>query len=167
LDAEQHANSELEKRPTGRPCLLVIFRAELTLSKDIQWPLKGFAVGDRQYNEVNIGGWTGFYDWLRDSEENLLGVRYSPFKDCEFLIERTAKLQYVKPDFPRNIEIYFSERREVEAGFSCDQDFLYDAIFRSDDGEYAIGFGMEELTEANLRSLGVVAAEWVVARPLK
>ena len=145
----------------------MIFRAELTLARDIQWPLKAFTIGDRQYSEINIGDWTGFYDWLRDSEANLLGVRYSPFKDCEFLIERTAKLQYVKPDFPRNIEVYFFGRRSVEPKLSCDQDFAYAAIFRSDDGEYAIGFGMENLTESDLRSLEKAGAEWVVARPLE
>ena len=56
--------------------------------------------------------------------------------------------------------MYFSERRSVDPTLSCDQAFLYDAIFRSDDGEYAIGFGMEELNEANLRSLQDAGAEW-------
>ena len=44
---------------------------------------------------------------------------------------------------------------------------MYDAIFRSDDGEYAIGFGMEELSEANLRSLQDTRAEWADVHPLE
>lgn len=76
-------------------------------------------------------------------------------------------LSYVKADPPRHLEIYFSHRREFDEKRSCDQEFLYDAIFRSDDGEYAIGFGMEELSESNLRSLEKAGAEWAVACPLE
>ncbi len=145
----------------GRPCLLVILRSQLTLAKDLRWPLKGFAVGDKRYHDAGFGAWTAFYDWLRDSEGKLLGVRYWLEQDTEFLVDYTKPLGYVQAVPARHIEIYFSERRAVDPKLSCDQAFLYDAIFRSDDGEYAIGFGVEELSDDNLRSLQDARAEWV------
>jgi hypothetical protein len=139
----------------------VILRSQLTLAKDLRWPLKGFAVGDKRYHDAGFGAWTAFYDWLRDSEGKLLGVRYWLEQDTEFLVDYTKRLGYVEAVPARHIEIYFSERRAVDPKLSCDQAFLYDAIFRSDDGEYAIGFGVEELSDDNLRSLQDATAEWV------
>jgi hypothetical protein len=158
---------ESRKNTEANPCLLVLLRPTLALAKDIRWPVKDFVVGDRRYRDANFGEWTGFYDWLRDVEGNVLGVRYTPLEQTEFLTQELKGLAYVKVDPPRHVEIYFSEHRAVDPKLSCDQAFLYDAIFRSDDGEYAIGFGMEELSESNLRSPEKARAEWTVARPLE
>jgi hypothetical protein len=129
--------------------------------------LKGFAVGSKQYRDANFGNWTGFYDWLRDSDANLLGVRYWLREDTEFLVGLTKGLSYVEAVPSRHIEVYFSDRRGVDQGRSSDQAFLYDAIFRSDDGEYAVGFGMEELSEANLRSLQDTVTQWTEVQPFE
>ena len=83
------------------------------------------------------------------------------------MVDYTKRMEYVQSVRSRHIEIYLSERRAIDARLSCDQAFLYDAIFRSDDGEYAIGFGMEELSEANLRSLQDTRAEWADVHPLE
>ena len=159
--------TEIPKSSKSRPCLLVVLRPNLTLAKGVEWPLKGFVIGEKQYHDANFGDWTGFYDWLRDLEGNVLGVRYTPFEETEFLTQEVGALGYVKADPPRHLEIYFSDRREFDEKLSCDQEFLYDAIFRSDDGEYAIGFGMEELSESNLSSLEKSGAEWAVAHRLE
>lgn len=157
---------ESHKNVEANPCLLVLLRPTLTLARNVKWPLKEFTIGDMRYRDANFGEWTGFYDWLRNGDGDLLGIRYTPFEQTEFLTRELKDLAYVEADPPRHIEIYFSERRAIDPNLSCDQALLYDAIFRSDDGEYAIGFGMEELSESNLRSLETMGAEWVVARPL-
>jgi len=164
---EPQSLSKTREKPGKRPCLLVILRPRLTLARDLEWPLKGFVVGDKRYLDASFSNWTGFYDWLRDADGNLLGVRYTPFEDTEFLIEHTSRLAYAQTDPPRDIEIYFSEKRSFDEKRSCDQEFLYDAVFRSDDGDYAIGFGIEELSETDLYSLEKSEAEWVAARPLE
>jgi hypothetical protein len=158
---------ESKSNPNDNPCLLVMFGEKVTLARNVTWPLKGFVVGERHYYDATFGEWTGFYDWLRDGCENVLGVRYTPFEQTEFLTQELKELSYAKADPPRHIEIYFSERREFDEKLSCDQEFLYDAIFRSDDGKYAIGFGMEKLTESNLRGLERIGAKWAAARPLE
>jgi hypothetical protein len=137
------------------------------LARDLRWPLKGFFIGNKRYLDTDFGHWTGFYDWLRDADGNLLGVRYTPFEDTEFLIDHTTKLPYVKTAPLRYIEIYFSEKRAIDAKRSCDQEFLYDAVFRSDDGDYAIAFGIEELSEVDLQGLEKAEAEWAAVRPLE
>ena len=151
----------------GRPCLLVILSPQLTLAKNLHWPLKGFLVNNKRYVDTAFGDFTGFYDWLRDADGNLLGVGYTPCEDTKFLVEHTEKLSYVKADRSPHIEIYFSEKRAIDAKRSCDQEFLYDAVFRSDDSDYALGFGIEELSETDLHRLEKAEAEWAAARPLE
>lgn len=167
LQAMANFKENKESQETDpNPCLLVLFRSTLTLARDVRWPLAGFSIGEEKYYDASFGDWTGFYDWLRDAEGGLLGIRYTPFEQTEFLTRELKDLHYVQADPPRHLEIYFSERREIDPKRSCDQAFLYDAVFRSDKGGYAIGFGMEELSESNLRSLEKAGAEWAVARPL-
>jgi hypothetical protein len=76
-------------------------------------------------------------------------------------------MSYVQADPPRHIEIYFSERRGFNPQRSCDQEFLYDANFSSDNGEYAIAFGMEGLSKSDLDSLETAAVRWTNARFLE
>ena len=162
-------NSELrleaQKQLADRECLLVLLRPRLTLVKGLRWPLNGFAIGNRIYRNAGFGVWTSFYDWLRNKDSVLLGVRYWLSHGTEFLTKYTERLTYVKGDPTRNIEIYFSACRLPEAALSADQAFLYDAIFQSERGDYAIGFGMEELSDKDLKSLERADAEWSVASP--
>src|SRR5262249_17416335 len=101
-----------------RPCLLVILRPQLTLAGGLTWPLKEFVVGNKQYHDLGLGEWTAFYDWLRDSEGKLLGVRYWLEKDTEFLSDHSKQLGYVQNTPSRHIEIYFSDRRTVDPKLS-------------------------------------------------
>jgi len=156
---EHLCDGELGGNPLGRRCLLVVLRPQITLAKNLRWPLKGFVVDGISYRDAGFGDWTEFYDWLRDGAGNILGVRYWLRSDTEFLVEYAQKLGYVEADPARHIEIYFSERRGVDPQLSTDQDFLYDAVFRSDDGVYAIGFGIGDLSEAELEGIETVWAD--------
>ena len=163
-DAAEKLELEPETSPLRRKCLLVVLGPQLHLAKNLQWPLKGFLSESTHFRDSGLGDWTEFYDWLRDSAGNILGVRYWLRSDTEFLIEYAKGKEYIQSESPRQIEIYFSERRGADAELSCDQDFLYDAIFRSDNGDYAIAFGMGGLSESDLRSLESVEAIWTEAR---
>ena len=66
---------------------------------------------------------------LRLAEGKLLGVRYWLDQGTEFLVDHTKRVEYVQAVPSRHIEIYFSERRAIDPRLSCDQAFLYDAIF--------------------------------------
>ena len=146
-----------------RECLLVILQPQLALAKIRPWPLAGFICEGKHYRDAGFGEWTEFYDWLRDFESNLLGVRFWLSSETEFLADYAKELPYIQIDPSRYLEIYFSERREIDQSRSCDQDFLYDGIFHSDDGQYAIGFGMGGLNETDLVSLQNAGARWAEA----
>jgi hypothetical protein len=91
-------------------------------------------------------------------------VRYWLRDDLAFLEETTKELCYVKADPGRHLEIYFFDRRDVDPQRSGDQEFLYDAIFRSDGDSYAIGFGIERLSEADLARLEASGIEWATVQ---
>ncbi len=149
---------------TTRPCMIVVLGNELTLAKGLRWPLQEVTVGDTTYQDAGFGNWTAFYDWLRSSDSALLGVRYWLRDDLLFLGESLKGRDYVEVEPGRQIEVYFSERRQVDQALSCDQEFLYDAVLRAADGTYAIGFGMEGLTDADIEHLSKSGLRWATAQ---
>jgi hypothetical protein len=114
---------------------------------------KGFRRQRKEYRDAGLGEWTGFYDWLKAADGSLLGVRYWLNASTEFLATYAAGLAYVIVDPSRSIEVYSSDRRALEPKLSCDQAFLYNAVFRAGDGEYAIAFGAEDLSAADFNIL--------------
>ncbi len=147
-----------------RPCMLVVLGNELTLAKELCWPLQEVTVENTTYRDAGFGNWTAFYDWLRSSDSTLLGVRYWLRDDLSFLGESVQSRDYAEVEPGRQIEVYFSEGRQVDQKLSCDQEFLYDAVFRSSDGTYAIGFGMEGLTDADIEHLTRSGIRWATAQ---
>ncbi len=149
---EQPNSGQIESA-IERPCLVAVLQPRLVLAKGLTWPQRAFVVHGKEYRDVGLGEWTGFYDWLRAADGSLLGVRYWLNASTEFLATYTASLSYVIVDPSRSIEVYFSDRRALEPKLSCDQAFLYDAVFRAGDGEYAIAFGAEDLSTADFNVL--------------
>lgn len=85
-------------RVTGDPlpkCLIVLLKPKLTLAGADKWPLNHLNVSGLLYQPVSEH-WSGFYEWLRDAHGDLLGVRYWPFPETEFITEVTRGLSYVR-----------------------------------------------------------------------
>lgn len=159
---KKQPSSVQTERSRERPCLVALLQPRLTLAKGLTWPQKAFVVNGKEYRDAGFGEWTGFYDWLRAPDGALLGVRYWLDTSTEFLEVYARNLSYVSVDPSRSIEVYFSDRRAFEPRLSADQAFLYDALFRAADGEYAIAFGAEELSLADFEVLdksGMQSAE--------
>jgi hypothetical protein len=148
----------------NRPCMAIVLGTDLVLAKELRWPMQEFTVENKTYEDAGFGNWTAFYDWLRSSDSSLLGVRYWLRDDLHFLGDSVKNKDYAEVEAGRQIEIYFSGRREVDQNLSCDQEFLYDAVFCSSDGTYAIGFGMEGLTEADIDHLTNAGVKWAEAK---
>src|SRR5207248_2896449 len=102
-----------------------------------------------------------FYDWLRDADQRLLGVRYWPFESTELVIARSTELAYVSTNRQRYIEIFFANERHVKQELSKDQEFLYDPVYVSPSGGCAVAFSTDGLSEADYRSIAEASAEWV------
>lgn len=142
----------------------MILADEVALAQGLQWPIQTFVADSVSYRDAGFGEWTDFYDWLRAPDGSLLGVRYWLRDDLQFLATMEYEKSYIKAQPGRQIEIYFSGRRDVNQELSCNQEFLYDAIFRSDVGTYAIGFGMEALSETDLVQLDRAGVKWAQVR---
>ena len=103
-----------------------------------------------------------FYDWLRDGNNQLLGMRVCRFADWEELCKSLAHLDGVVVAGDQiGVEIYLSEERAIEPALSCDQAFMYNELFRSRDGECVLAFGCECLGESDWKRLHDLDVEWV------
>jgi hypothetical protein len=144
-------------------CLVVVLRQRLTLALVTGYPNEELVVAGVSYKDAGYGDWSGFYDWLRDSEQRVLGVRYWP-DDTGFLLDTANKFSYViVPESRFYMEIYFSSNRSVNKQKSKDQDFLYDKIFSSETGEYIIVFDTSLLTNNELTQITHTAeADWII-----
>src|SRR5271170_2270004 len=123
INDKETSASKGEGVPSPKPCILAILGPQLVLARGARWPLRGFALDGHDYWDAGLGEWTGFYDWLRAPRGRVIGVRYWVQQDTEFLAEYTKRLDYVKVDPKRHIEVYFSSDRAIEAKLSCDQEF--------------------------------------------
>ena len=151
----------------NRTGLAVIVRPQLALAMGIEWPIVGLLVGDVAYSDVGLGEWTGFYDWLRRADGVLLGVRYWPAEPNESLFRDAASASYGTIGSRGSLDIYFSTDRNYDPQRSVDQEFLYDPVFRSAGGEWAIVFDTIALTPSDLERLRGSDALWVTVTPKK
>src|SRR5437762_12985942 len=108
-------------------CLIVFLRPTLAMAEMTSWPHSKLHVFGQTYSSI-AGDWTGFYDWIRNAERKLLGVRYWPFEATEFVISRASGLSYARVSEGRDVEIFFSDERHIKEEFSKDQDFLCDPV---------------------------------------
>ena len=144
-------------------CLIVILGEQLKLAEGSRWPIASFALEDKCYRECGFGDFTEFYDWLRNSHDELLGVRYYLCRETEFLFDYAQRTDYMlSADCGtfKYVEIYFSEKRDVDPLRSCDQGFVYDPVFRSDDDQIAIAFDAGWLSETELEALDRNETVW-------
>ena len=146
-----------------RNCLIVILGGQVKLAKGGAWPIVSFACEGKCYRDSGFGDFTEFYDWLRDSRDEVLGVRYNLCPETESLFSDAQAKGYIlskEHGHFRYVEIYFSERRDVDPLRSCDQGFVYDPVFRSDDGEIAIAFEIGSLSESEMLTLERYTSVW-------
>lgn len=149
---------------SAHKCLLVLFRRQVTLSLIDDWPGAEITVDGETYRDVGSGDWTGYYDWLRNTQGAILGVRYWPSEETHFLVSTASPLSYSRVyDNERQpwVEIYFSDDRNVDYERSKDYDFVYSRVLSSDLAEYAICFDTGSLTSDELESIALGAkADW-------
>jgi hypothetical protein len=143
--------------------LIMFFWPRLTLAESPSWPIKQLQVGSELYVPVSPD-WSGFYDWLRDNNGNLLGIRFSSFPETEFLIHALSGLPYTYVEGNDTVEIFLtSGRRRSVPERSCDQDFLYDQVFKSASGKHALAVCTDGLMETELRAISGADADWIAA----
>ena len=122
-------------------CLIVVCMNEIILVHAPQCPKDSFTYDNTTFRNQGFGDFTGFYDWLRNKDGEVIGVRYLPVDELKFLWHALANLPYVKVNQKiKSIEFYFSNDRTVDESVSDDQDFGSNSVYKSDDGIFAISF---------------------------
>jgi hypothetical protein len=89
---------------------------------------------------------SGFYDWLRDKPNSVIGIRFKPFEISSDLAEFISLKSYCTIDMERSeIIIFFSGKRDWVEILSDDAAFGNNAIFVSENGNVCISFGVEDV----------------------
>jgi hypothetical protein len=155
---------EIVEGPLSKHCLVVFLQPKPKLCIASPWPLSGFHAHGVYYKPMPFGDGVGFYDWLRDSGRNILGVRLWPFDLAYATLAGVKDLNYIEVEPGKNISIHFVPDPQVAPALSCDQDFLYSALFRSEGNDLAVAFGLENLTRQERESFKGLPIEWVSIR---
>lgn len=91
----------------------------------------------------------GFYDFLRNRQKVLIGLRFS-FFSREKILKDAADLDYVYIDPKRQyMEVYLKDYRSAADG-PAEQAFGDDALWRSSQGTYALQVGTAELSDGDM-----------------
>ncbi|ETW96940.1 MAG: hypothetical protein ETSY1_24585 [Candidatus Entotheonella factor] len=134
--------------------LLIFLKSHPELSLYPDFPPKTFRFGEDTFHQVKTDRWQGFYDWLRDETENIIGLRYWLFEKIDPRLPLLTSLPYINSDQEEGfIEIYFFDSRSYVQANSDDQDFGNQGIFLSDQGLIALAFDISTFTKAELDAL--------------
>lgn len=141
------------------PILLLLLNQRLGLSIIQDLPNRSIKVGSAEYLPITPDI-SGFNDWLRTSAGTLIGVRLDTLGDPRV---ETAELDYAYCDEAGKICIFFSENRAFDERASSDQDFLYNRIFQTADGELCLAFAASDLSEREMADVRMSNGEWLEA----
>lgn len=109
-------------------------------------PNKSVALSDAVYFDSGCGDFLGFYDYLRNAEGEILGVRFAPFE--EFGFDR------------QEIQVFFSDKHDFEETKSDDQVFVDNKLYKSKSGARLVTFrAPNEKFAANSNVLDINLAE--------
>ena len=105
--------------PLGVPRVMKLSAAEVVAP--------GIRLAEADYLDSGAGDWLGFYDWLRNLQGEVIGVRQwidevstFPFSTKFEGVEASGKHGFLR--------IFFGQSREVDEANSCDQDFGHNRL---------------------------------------
>jgi hypothetical protein len=103
--------------------------------------------------DSGLGSWTGFYDWLRRSEDSIVGLRYWPFEQAAALLQATQTPGAAKtPDGA--LLFQFDADPNYDETISADQAFEESRLLvDSETDELTFVFGCSDLTRGERASL--------------
>ena len=96
-------------------------------------------------------GFIGFFDWLRKTEHNIIGVRMFFFDYNKHI--NLFKTHYVSIMNNKSMDFFFTNDKAYNPNLSDDQDFTNNYIYRSNNAEYLLIIGLDNLTTAELKGV--------------
>lgn len=103
-------------------------------------------LGGREFTDSGSGDWIGFYDWLRTSDGELLGVRTWLNIDDVGVRQELAQHSSVEV-VDAEIRVWFSGNRRYDESRSDDQDLGTHRLIRAESNEFAFTFDLDQLDE--------------------
>jgi hypothetical protein len=139
----------------------------IALSEPVWLYLVPIEMGDtvslngESYVDCGLGHWVGFYDWLRDADGDIRGVRsWLSGAGTEALRQELARNSAVELG-EREVRIWLTEDRRFDERNSDDRDFGTHRIMRTSRHKLAVTFNVENLSGGELEALAkIVAATW-------
>lgn len=105
-------------------------------------------------NEISkeCEGFMGFFDWLRSDENTIIGIRicFFDYQIINPILKQCANAKISNDE--KYIELLFAGK-EYDPTLSGDQDFTNNYIYKSNEDDYLFTFGLDHLTENELKSL--------------
>ena len=87
-------------------------------------------LAEADYLDSGAGDWLGFYDWLRNSQGEVIGVQQ--WVDDASTFPFSTKFGGVEANVKHGVlRIFFGQSREVDEATSCDQDFGHNRLLLS------------------------------------
>lgn len=129
-------------------CLIVVLKEEVELLLARECPERSFTVNNTVFKDVGYGDFLGFYDWLRNTQQRVVGVRHHVFDEFKLPFGRFKELPYAEVfEYPKvfSLSLYFGADRDIEEQSSDDQCFTDNRVYRSELDEYAISFSVEDV----------------------
>ena len=111
------------------------------------------ATSEGEFRDLGLGGWTGFYDWLRAASGRLVGLRFWPFEQAEFLLKEIPISETLLVASRGAILVFFGDETRFVDGASGDQAFEEARVLVSPSKEYALVFGCSDLSDSERQTL--------------
>ncbi len=112
-------------------------------------------LGDH-FEDVGLGVLNGFYDFLRSSGGAIIGIRYLPYPDAEFVLNEVSQgagLRVANEASEGILLIFWGGDQTFDPSMSADQYFGDNTVYRSKNtGRLALSFGIDTLTAAERAS---------------
>ena len=109
---------------------------------------KRFLLDGIEYNDRAFGDFSGFYDYLRNSSGEVLGIRFSPFEDCGF--------------HDKELLLFASANEDFDKETSDDQRFGDNKIYQARNGAILLTFPAPD--EAFARDCKIFQADFAEIR---
>ncbi len=115
---------------------------------------KKITIDNIVFDEYEDNDYSGFYDWMRNSLGEIIGLRYTRLDVFEpIIITALKKLPYLNFTYEKIIEIYFNPNRDYIEDNSNDQDFGVCKMYVSANQTYAILLDILYLTPDEFSSI--------------
>lgn len=113
-------------------------------------------IGDQLFEEIGLGDTNGFYDFLRQPDGHIVGVRFAPFIELAYIFDSAiagSGLRITGAAPTASLELFWESVTNYDHDLSADQFFDYNYIFRSSLGRFAVSFGFSHLPQNDIDNL--------------